>query len=350
MKIFFQNIPRQRGYTLVELALVAAVIMFAGAFLLRISGSITGRGQFTTTDNQMRIIEAKIRQYYLAHEQLPLAAPAAGTATATIPVDITALDLEQKYRLDGWGNFFQYTTSDTNPATLTGLQDVTDPATGNTFAASYTSNGPDQQLGTNDDLIVYLDLTPEANRLVQNKLRLLMEKVATYEALFAGVNNNGSRETGAHEIDEDPLATATTHDPVLNPGGPDTGCPPISGFFNDPATGLPTLDAIEMAMDGGVGGNAYGCTATDPAGNPVQLAYHLAIYYHLITHSTTNPNLLPGGYNTDPWGNPFRWGYIGSILDDGTPIPDSMDFHFHKFFSSGPNTTTVEDDIVYTGK
>lgn len=327
MKKVAQPSPAHQGYTVVEMVLVVAIIMFAGIFLLRIIGSITGRGQFTTTDDRMRVIEAKIKQYYLAHEQLPPAAPAAGTATATLPVGITALDLEQKYRLDGWGNYFQYTTSDTNPATLTGLQDVTDPATGNTFAASCTSNGPDQQLGTNDDLIVYLDLSLEANQLVQNKLRLLMEKVATYEALFAGVNNNGSRETGAHEIDENPLDVANTGN---------TGCPPISGFINDPATGLPILDAIEMAMDS-VGGNAYSCAA----GN--QLSYHLAGYYHL-------PTGFPGGYDIDPWGNPFRWGYMGRILDDGTTIADSMDFHYHRFFSSGPDTTTVEDDIVYTGK
>ena len=344
MKSFPPCASKQDGYTLLELVIVTAIIMFAGAFLFRISHSISGRGQFTTTDNRMRVIEAKIRQYYLAHEQLPAAA---GTPANSIPVDANSLDLEQKYRLDGWGNFFQYTTSDTNPGALTGLQDVYNNATPPVamYAAAFTSNGPDQQAGTSDDITIYIDLTQEANQLAQNKLKVLMEKVSAYDAMFAGVNNNGSRETGDHAIDENPRDTAEM-DTCYQPVGPnpDPGCPPISSFCNDPATSLPTLDAIEMAMDGVAGGNAYSCTA----GNP--LAYHLAVYYHLPTHSTTNPTLLPGGYDIDPWGHPFHWGYLGRAIDGGGSILDSMDFHFHKFFSSGPDLTTVEDDIVYTGK
>ncbi len=326
-----------QGFTLIELLLVAAIIMFAGGMLIRLSSSITGRGQFTTTDNRITIIEAKIKQYYLAHEELP---SAAGVSNNEIPVQIDALDLEQKYRLDGWGHFFQYNTSNTTPGSVTGLQDVNNSAGVPTFAASIISGGPDQNIGTNDDIITYIDLSVEAGQIVQKKLKMLMEKVATYDALFAGVDNDGvdvdnpANPTDAPAIDEDPLATANTGN---------TGCPPVAGFYNDPASGLPTLDSIEMAMDGVGGGNAYSC----PTGN--QLAFHLAFYYHLPTHSTTSPDLLPGGYDIDPWGNPFVWGYIGRTLDVGSII-DSMDWHYHKFFSSGPDQTTVEDDIIYNGQ
>ena len=159
-----------QGFTLIELLLVAAIIMFAGGMLIRLSSSITGRGQFTTNDNRTTIIEAKIKQYYLAHEQLPAAA---GASNNEIPVQIDALDLEQKYRLDGWGHFFQYNTSDTNPGSVTGLQDVDDVAGVPTFAASIISGGPDQNIGTNDDIITYIDLSVEAGQIVQKKLKML---------------------------------------------------------------------------------------------------------------------------------------------------------------------------------
>ena len=332
MKTLRYNPSGKAGYTLIELVVVAAVIMVAGIMLLRLSGSITGRGQFSTTDNRMAVIDAKIRQYYLAHEQLPVNIPP--LVVSEIPVGIDALDLEQKYRLDGWGHYYEY-----NAGVVTDLQDV------NGRAVSITSGGPDQNIGTDDDIIQYIDLSVEAGQIVQKKLKMLMEKVATYDALFAGIDNDGvywdnpASPSSAPEIDEDPLATA-------NSGN--TGCPPVAGFQNDPATGLPTLDSIEMAMDG-VGGNTYACNETDPAGNPVQLAYHLATYYHLRTG-------FPGGYDIDPWNNPFHWGYEGRILDN-TSITDPMDFRHHKFFSSGPDgilgpdgTTGTDDDIIYTGR
>ena len=331
MKTLPYNHQENAGYTLIELVVVAAVIMVAGIMLLRLSGSITGRGQFSNTDNRMAVIDTKIRQYYLAHEQLP----ENEDAPIEIPVGIDDLYLEQKYRLDGWGHFFQYNTSDTNPGDLTGLQDVNNTALPPvpTFAASIVSGGPDQNIGTDDDIIKYFDLSVEAGQIVQKKLKMLMEKAATYDALFGGVDNDGvywdnpADPGSAPEIDEDPLATANTGN---------TGCPPVAGFQNDPATGLPTLDSIEMAMDG-VGGNGYACNTTDPAGNPVHLAYHLAIYYHLRTG-------FPGGYDIDPWNNPYHWGYESAFIDP-------MDYRYHKFFSSGPDGTTgTEDDIIYTGR
>lgn len=331
-----------QGFTLVELLLVAAIIMFAGVFLLRLSGSIKGRGQFTTTDNRISVIEAKIKQYYLAHEQLPV--NSLPLAINEIPVDISALDLEQRYRLDGWGRPYQYTTG-----ALTGLLDVNclntplalplpSPVT-NSYAASIVSGGPDQRFNANnpndpvndDNICANINLSVEAGKIVQKKLKVLMKKVATYDALFAGVDNDGvaidapADPTPVLAVDEDPLATANTGN---------IGCPPTANFFNDPASGLPTLDSIETAMDGGV--NAYTCLA----GN--QLAFHLATYYHLATG-------FPGGYDIDPWGNPFIWGYINRTLDNGNLL-NSMDFQYHKFFSSGPDVLIVDDDIIYNGQ
>jgi type II secretory pathway pseudopilin PulG len=294
---------RETGYTLVEILAVAGIIMFAGIFLLRLGNSITGRDQFATTDNRLTVIEAKIRQYYLAHERLP------ENAANEIPVAIDQLDLEQKYRLDGWGNYFQYTSGD-----VTNIEDV------DGRAASVVSGGPDQNIATaNDNIKMYVDLSMEAEEITRRKLSLLMEKVATYDALFAGIDNN--RNTPS--IDENPLDSATT---LAN-----TGCPPVSGFTNDPASGLPTLDSIEEAMDG-VGGNAYSCAAGT-------LVYHMAVYYHLRTG-------FPGGYDFDPWQNPLKWGYLNRTLDGGSTLSDTMDPRYHKFFSSGPDPGSLDDDII----
>ncbi len=332
MKNLFSHSTDKQGYTLVEVVAVVAMVMFAGTFLVRLSASIKGRGQFSTTDNRLMVIEAKIKQYYLAHERLPV--NGSHLPPNEVPLDISTLDLEQKYRLDGWGNPFQYTAGTVDPATGTyiDLQDV------NGFAASVIGRGPDQIIGTNDDITSHIDLSVEAEQVVQKKLKLLGEKVATYDALFAGIDNDGvnidnpANPNRAPFIDEDPLDGANT-------GSFSTGCPPVAGFTNDPASGLPTLDNIEIAMDGGFG-DAYSCD--NSVVNP-QLAYHLATYYHL-------PTGFPGGYDFDPWGNPILWGYIGRQLDDGTSIPDSMDFHYHKFFSSGPDSTIVDDDIIYNGQ
>ncbi len=309
----------ENGYTLVELLSVAAVIMFAGIFLLRLSHSITGRDQFTTTDNHIAVIEAKIRQYYLAHQQLP------GNAANEIPVDIAALDLEQKYRLDGWGHYFRYTTEN-----IISLTDV------DGRAASIVSGGPDQNITAEDDNItVYIDLSTEAEEITRKKIRLLMEKVSTYDSLFAGIDNDGvntdnpGSPESAPQIDEDPLDPVNTED---------ENCPPVSGFMNDPASGLPTLDSIEAAMDG-AGGNRYACATGS------SLATHLVIYYHLRT-GFTDDGIDPGGYDVDPWQNSLQWGYIGKTLDDGSIISDSMNPRYHTFFSSGPDSTTIEDDII----
>ncbi len=322
----------ERGYTLIEVLAVAAVIMFASVFLLRLSGSITGRGKFTSTDNRMAIIEAKIRQYYLAHEQLPV--NEAPLATDEIPVGISSLDLEQKYRLDGWGQFFQYDVGAVDP--ITGVaSDLQDFGEDNDRAVSITSGGPDQNITTaNDNIVKEIDLSAEAEQVARKKLSLLMEKVASYDALFAGVDNDGVSEDNptspnpAPIIDEDPLEGATTLDTS-------TSCPPAASFSNDPASGLWTLDNIEKAMDGVAGGFAYSCSSGSP------LSFHLATYYHLRTG-------FPGGYDIDPWNRPFKWGYPGRELDDDSIIDDSLNYHhYHKFFSSGPDDTTVDDDIIY---
>lgn len=319
MKKTHTRSTRNHGYTLIEVVSVAAIIMFAGTFLFRISSSITGRGQYSTTDNRLTVVEAKIRQYYLAHERLPVnAAPLA----SEIPVSTSTLDLEQKYRMDGWGNPFLYI-----------------PAPGASLSVTITSGGPDQIISppsiASDDIISNIDLTMEAAQVAQKKLQVLGKKVATYDALFAGIDNDGIsvdspiNPNSPPSIDENPTAQANT-------GLVSTGCPPVSGFKNDPASGLPTLDAIERAKLG-LGGNAYSCVAND------LLAFHLATYYHL-------PTGFPGGYDKDPWNQPIQWGYIGRGLDDGTTIIDSMDFHYHKFFSSGPDNSTTTDDIIYNGQ
>ena len=303
-----------RGFSMVELLAALAIVALVAAFLFRSGQAIKSGNLEQRTRQRMALVEARIRQYYAAHEQLPDA------VDGRVPVQADGLDMEQKYRLDCWGRFFLY-----DPGDVTNILDIVDGS--DRYAAVLRSSGPDQRLNTRDDLVLYLDLTSEATAIVQRKLRALQERVRAYDALFTGRDNNGSPGTDTPpEIDEDLLAAAQ-----LLPGARST-CPPTSYLANDPVSGLPTLDAIARAIHG-AGGQLYDCP------DDQSLAWDLCTLYHLPTGS-------PRGYAIDPWGQALVWGYEGYILDDGTSL-ERTDRRFHRFFSRGPDwTSSSDDDIV----
>lgn len=303
-----------RGFTLVELLATVAIIVLVSAALYRVGNSIRARSLEQQTGRRMALVEARLRQYYLAHGELP------DDVDGRLPVQADALDMEQKYRLDRWGQFFLY-----DPGDPADIQDIRDGE--NRYAAVLRSRGPDQRPDTADDLVIRLDLTEEAGRIARSRLRVLMEKVLAYESVFVGRDNNGSPEADRPpEMDEDLLAAAELVD------GARSTCPPTTAFANDPISGLPTLDAIARAIDN-TGGELYDCTEDH------SLAWHLCTLYNLPTGS-------PGGYDVDPWGQAMVWGYEGYVLDDGTSLERS-DHRYHRFFSRGPDwSTSSDDDIV----
>lgn len=305
-----------RGFTLVELAAVMMIAMLIAFIIFRLSNSIQGREKLSGTRGRMEMISTKIKQYYRAHEQLPAAA---GPNLDQLPVQPDALNMEQKYRLDEWGTFYVYDPGDVN-----NIQDV------DGYAATITSAGPDQLVdppNDRDNLVINFDLTQEANDIVLNKLKVLQEKVAAYDAMFPSVDNDAD---GA--IDENPRDAA-----AINVGAVSI-CPPTGNFANDPSEGLSTLDAIEEA-------GAYGCAAP--------LVNHIVEFYGLKSDFPGDCG-TPGDYRCDPWRdpanpgnptNPFAWGY------EGRGSITRLDRRYHRFYSLGPDgIDDTGDEITYSAK
>lgn len=314
----------QRGFTLIELLGVAMIFSILAFLSLNLYNSVRARGQLSETRDRLKLITAKVKQYYETHERLP---QGAGPTGNEVPVQPGALDMEQKYRLDGWGRYFRYEYDQNSDPPLTNIQFIPD-GSGRLVAARIVSDGPDQIPDTADDAAVevFVDLAGEAKRVTQNKLRLLQEKVAAYDALFAGVDNDGD---GVVDDVDDVGDAAEPRNMVMS------ACPPINSFNNDPSDGASTLDCIERGVIVPPCYN-YNCPTTPPP-NPLdaRLIYRLADLYD-----------LPTMYLTDAWGQPFLWGHPDLQFNDGSPILNT-DRRYHRFFSCGPDKVQMtEDDMT----
>ncbi|RZB36039.1 MAG: hypothetical protein SRB2_02544 [Desulfobacteraceae bacterium Eth-SRB2] len=323
----------QKGFTLIELLAVVIILSVVTYISITLFNSVKARDQLRETRQRIDLIAAKIKQYYQTHQQLPKPIPEDGTG---VPVE--ALDMEQKYRLDAWGQYLEYhrathTGQDTDD--LVGYEvDGHEPA-----AVVLISLGPNQTrdyesnetvypqeftTGTeSDDLLIATDVTADAIRITEHKLKVLQEKVAAYDALFAGIDNNGDGT-----VDN----TSNVGEPAdLRDDAPNT-CPPTHSFANDPSEGLSTLSAIEET-------GAYNC--------PAPVVDHIVKFYGL-------PSGSPEGYDHDPWVDQngqfrqFKWGYEGRPIDEDSQITTS-DPRYHRFYSSGPDADDSQDDIIFSG-
>jgi len=284
------------------------------------------RNHLSKTDDRLELITAKIKQYYEIHQQLPVHDPD-GTQTDEIPVQVNGLDMEQKYRFDAWGQYLKY-----DPGDVSDIQDV------GGVAASIVSGGPDQNIDTKEDNItIFINVMVEAKFITLKKLKVLGEKVAAYDALFAGVDNNGNKEV------DDILSIGDAAELTGDASAPVNfnTCPPTNSFNNDPSGGFATLDAIEDCtledIEDCKGVVNYNC--------PAPLINHIVSFYGL-------PSGLPGGYDLDPWNHYYKWGYEGRRLipdDDTTKITPS-DRRYHRFYSSGPDEDVIQDDITFAGQ
>jgi len=312
-----------KGFTLIELLAVAMILSVLTFISINLFNSVKARDQQRETQQRLALITAKIKQYYQTHGRLP---EPAGTNKNEIPVQADALDMEQKYRLDAWGRYLVYNPGDiNNNGQYVNIQDVEG------FAASVESGGPDQNLdGEENNLIVFIDVTAEAIEITKRKLKVLHEKVAAYNLLFEGVDNNGDGIVDT--------ISSVGNSAEVSIEAPGNTCPPTHSFINDPSEGLSTLSAIEET-------EKYNC--------PAPLVDHIVKLYGLPTAFPEGYNrnldpVFPDGYERDPWKREFKWGYEGRLLDDGTPI-ETSDRRYHRFFSSGPDDSIIDDDIVSTG-
>jgi prepilin-type N-terminal cleavage/methylation domain-containing protein len=290
----------KNGFSLLELLLAIGILGIIAVFALSISHSTKNLAKTNDTKNRMREIKRAALDYYRGHRDLP--APA---GTNEVPVATSALNLEQKHRLDAWGRYFHYKQS--QHAVHSSRTDITGISVdGKDVAGVIVSGGPDQEVETlnssspyttaGDDIVLPISLHEQAMAIVMNDLEVFQSKVQALDKMFAGVDNNSGGG-----LDENGCAPAF-------------GCPE-TGTTNDPNCSTATLDAITPSYSF--------------CGNTVNTAAELIVDYYELGDTI----LL------DPWLNEYAWG-------DASTYGNS-DVRFHKFFSTGPNGIAGDsDDIV----
>lgn len=283
------------GFSLIEIVTILTIVSIMTVAILILYQSSKESSRISGTKQRMQLIRAKLEEYYCNHQRLPNA-----FHEDQVTIQAEALDLVQKFRLDQWGKFFEYL-----PGNATNIHDVEG------YAATIKSSGPDQKMDQSEDnLKVFVDLTKQATKIATDKLQVLQEKVQAYEAIFAGIDNDGD-----DVIDNlEDLGAKAEINATINTNS----CPPTHSFTNDPSGGLATLDQLAKNPD------YYGCKG--------HVVDQLAEMYDL-------PIGFPDGYNRDPWNRPFKW---GAQMDSKNP-------RYHRFYSQGPNNSTAEDDIFCSG-
>ncbi len=280
------------GFTLVEILAGTTIFAIIMALLLSILNSFEATGDTKVTQQRMEKIAATAGKYYLSRENLPLPTvpgpPVQPAPPGTVgDVPLTAFHLDAKSRVDAWGRPFQYFTvrndglngrpgeilidplssggpagapdamaiiplSDltTNPpiegkTLLRGVRANNRPVAGilissgpnNVFEYTQTAGYPEDFVldAASDDIILAIDLTPQATQIAQTELRKLGEKVRAFEDRFIGKDNDGDTaydENGCTSVryPGPGIRTRIIGDRVRNLGFPDNIPNP-----NDPA-------------------------------------------------------------------------------------------------------------------
>ncbi len=309
----------RRGFTLIELLMALAIAGIIAAFAISISSSISGLSKQAMTKARMETIAAKARQYYRSHKEQVAAAT---TPADSVPVSSANLNLEQKYRFDGWGKFLYYRVS---PTTINGLK-VNGSSAG--VGAIIISSGPNQTidivnhdtattlLTAGDDIIVGINFNQEATEIALEELQVLQEKVEAFDARFEGVNNDSGVD---NDVDED---SCSPYKGVIDCYDGSS----VSGAVDDPNCGRATLDEIEK--------KTFTCDCNDDGAVGASEVMNACCFLKKMYN-------LSSQYLTDPWGNDYQWSDLSDPLKH------------HKFWSYGPNGTSgttagdTDDDIVY---
>lgn len=287
-----------QGFSLLELLLALGILGIIAVFAVSLSHSSRNLTQINETKNRMKEIKRAALDYYRSHRDLP--SPAGANE---VPVATSALNLEQIHRLDSWGRYFYYAQA-AHPA-YSARTDITGITVNNKDVAGVLiSGGPDQAFESSntgnpygtvgDDLVLPISVYEQALAVAMQDLQVLQNKVQAFDAIFAGINNNGP----GGEVDEDGCA-------------PTNGCPQSPS--NDPNCGAATLDNINLY-------NACTYTVTSAAA-------FISDFYEL------GETIL-----LDPWLHEYIWG-------SGSAYPAS-DLRYHRFFSAGPDGVAGNGDDV----
>ncbi|MFH0813615.1 MAG: type II secretion system protein, partial [Pseudomonadota bacterium] len=180
----------EKGFTLIGVVL----LLLAIGIIAVIAGVLGVKLQFIAkernTVNRMIVIRDASKDYYRGHRNLP---DPAGT---NVPVQ--DLDVEQKYRVDAWGQYFYYnritkTVDGISPATITitATNIIGLSVNGKQVAGVIISGGANQTIEpstisgttftkTGDDIVVPINVQAEAIEIANNELHIMAKKACAY--------------------------------------------------------------------------------------------------------------------------------------------------------------------------
>ena len=252
---------RNKGFTLIAVVLlilaIGIIAFIAGAIGVKLQEIARERN----TVKRMAVIKDALKKYYRGHQDLPVPSNVLQVGGQNRGVPVTALDLEQKYSLDAWGQHFYYYECQTtilgqsrtkiNALVVDGTQ---------LQAGILISNGPDQNFdttptgtcpnevtynSTNDDILVAINLQSEAIEITNEELRVLAKKACTYYCANSAWPTNISPDiTGAFSLGNNYLI-----DPWLISYVLDTTSSPPNVYSLGP-DGEPSADDIHVKANG----------------------------------------------------------------------------------------------------
>ncbi|MFP4129064.1 MAG: prepilin-type N-terminal cleavage/methylation domain-containing protein, partial [Desulfonatronovibrio sp.] len=192
----------QKGFTLIELLLALAILGVVTYFIVSLTSSVRQGGKAAETSQRMEIISAKMKEYYRAQGEMPDFPEDSDGTTLTNEVPVDRLNLEAKYKFDGWGQPIYYhfynDGSDFDPKVINEVEvDGVDNMAGYLLiyggdqddAATLTDDDNTAE-SAGDDILMAINVNREAMEIALDEVRELQRRVNQFDNLFAGVDNS----------------------------------------------------------------------------------------------------------------------------------------------------------------
>jgi type II secretory pathway pseudopilin PulG len=200
-----KKFTNQRGAAMLGIVLIIVVILIALVGALSIGPQLQKITTERQTVKRANVIVDAVRQYYLARGELP--------EPSSVPV--VDLNLEQQYKLDSWGQEWEYDAA----SSITGIT-----VNGQNVAGVLISGGPDQDRGTRiddtatqwvltttgteteaeDDIIIPINVQGEAIQIARDEMGVLSHKLWAHAcahpaSAMPGIDYFGLGETYAND-------------------------------------------------------------------------------------------------------------------------------------------------------